>query len=279
MKSICFIGDSHVAAIANAARNSDIAKRHFDSSHFAANHAVWGNSFDFSADGLRITPQPLPLRLSGSRLTASTEALSDAFMKTSGVSDIAIEQFHAFVLVGLSFSMFLVIRLSQAFRHDRLPKANDRQILTSDGCFHAAAKGLLAQTASIRVAQLIRRVVGTPIFIVAEPFPSRDSPKDAAGKLGAYNFAERSGYSAELVSTFNRASSELEQEFGLCVITPPGETIRDWIFTDPRFSRASSLSLPPSEKAPEQAFLHTNEQWGELTVRNLAAVAAGADAI
>jgi hypothetical protein len=265
----CFLGDSHTGALWRGFGNMTADERNFEITAFAATFDKWGSPFDWSPSRYHIAQRNLPLSVSDGQISATTSDLKEAFIANAGKTEIDIDQYDAFVLVGLTFSIAYLNMLAYSYRYDGMKKALPRQILVSEDCFFASAKGILFQTTAIKVLKMLREASDKPIFIIPEPFPSRATPRDSVGKLGEYIFAEENGYSKGFVEIFARVSGEIQDMFNVQIMSQPGETIQDCIFTRHEFSRAVAENIGNNERIPEYALLHNNADWGKLVLHDL----------
>jgi hypothetical protein len=264
MNGVCVIGDSHTGAIAAAERSLD--QNQNSATYFAAMHNAWGDPFDWKRLGggkVEHITQPLRLITEGLRLCPTTKELEESFIKSAKTPYVSVDDYDAFVCVDCTFSVTFLFSFAQIFRYDGLPLAKDDQSLISKACFDAAITGLLEQTWSMQIARMLRNLSTKPIYVIPEPFASRDTDESATGKAGLYTFAEKNLYSADLGKIFADACAALEERTRVRLLMQPHETVQDHIFTRRDYARSSLI------ERPEDDLLHCNEQWGRLVLRDL----------
>lgn len=155
--SVCLIGNSHLAAIAQAWRKDRAGAREDVSLVF----------FGSAAGSVR----HLELR-DGTLAPRDEEALESFRRSSGGKSAVAIAEYDAFVLYGLGFNISRLLSVLADYGTAEDLKWGPVKHIVSDDCLEMMIRHTVAQSAGLMALEQIRTVSQAPVILCPMPFRS-----------------------------------------------------------------------------------------------------------
>jgi hypothetical protein len=258
---VCFIGDSHLAAV----------KGGWD----AVAHEYSGIEANFFAAPSRDFANTA---VENGRLVPTSERAKSYFRRTSGGQEIVtLADYDAIVLVGLGFSLGTILDIYAAYRNDDQHNPDGDFQFVSNAYFIEVAKSRFSRgTACAYRSHMLRELqpAKAEIWIYPKPFPcpsalDYESPprNDLEGRrLHGLKQAVKWQDDESLDVAFSAARAALERE-GLVIFQQPPDTRTSNIFTRQEFSNHSpSLT---GLNVPENDYSHMNAGYGAVVVRQI----------
>lgn len=252
MPKVCFIGNSHVAALKLAWDDTrddypDISADMFGARALALNDAA----------------------LIDGRLAAATESLQEQFEWTGGAPAISLSEYSAFYLIAGSVNSFAVFDLYSMHHYHELSGRHGRPL--SEAVFRRAALARLRTAPAARIARLIRQASDAPIHICPQALPSdaclNDPQCDIPHKLAVAN-----GDAEMLLQMCDRLFAEVAASVGATVEPQPEETRSATAFTASSFSEGSvKLTKGLDLTHPQCDYRHMNRRYGAAVLSRLLA--------
>jgi hypothetical protein len=241
---VCFIGNSHLGPLAKAWTEdpSDL-------------EAVF-----LAAPGDRLGA----LTVSNGTLRSSGK-LRKTMLETTGVADAAVEEFDAFALVGLRFTVNRCARLFATHRTWRAgePGVAEDPFLVSHECLLAAAREQLRQSTAMSLAKQLRAVTSAPILLVVQPGLSERVLEVDTEMSKIWRPLHAQGREGEIRTIYDEACTALGED--LEIVAAPKETIAHEILTFREFDRCK----PGKGSVTDSKLVHMNLDYGRLAMREL----------
>ncbi len=251
MKRICLIGDSHVAAL----------KLGWDQIRGECPQArltFFGSAGDTCER----------IKLKGRSLVPVADLVKENFKRTSGgLESIELKHFDCFVLVALGFGPASALDVAAEFSWCDT-RLDQRKRLVSRECFEQAVTDALRHSLAVRTGLKIRPAVSKPVYILAQPgrslaYMERETFRQAhaAAPAGAWEL---------LGGLWTECAAKVAAETGIGVLHQPGDTLRNHLFTDPRYTDgAVRLKGDLQTKQPELNTAHMNAAYGATTLKTV----------
>lgn len=206
------------------------------------------------------------LTRSGNKLVASGQ-LREVILKTTGVADVAVDEFDAFVLVGLKFTINRCVRLFATHRPWRAEEpetiGGDEWFLASRPFLLEAAEERLRQSAAMSLVRELRTVTAAPILVVPQPHLSERVLEFGSESTEVWRDLHARGRASEVRSIHEEACQALGKDFE--IVPQPEETITDEIFTLGQYDCAEPSRRPISHFHVS----HMNLEYGRFAMRDL----------
>lgn len=225
---ICVLGNSHVASLKLGLDKLSASQKNVEMVFFASRGGALG-----------------ALRLEGHRLVPANDNLAKAIAHTSGgKSEVALDEYDAFLVYGLGFRLPVLGR--------NLSAAVSRQ-----ACRDTATASL-----NYRICTLLRRATDKSIHLGHEP-------QEAAGQK-----SHRASDGLPYETVLEQMERELLGD-GLKMVAQPRQTLADDWFTIPKFSAGSSRldigDAVSNELHPDADTKHMNADFGRMWLENFLA--------
>lgn len=153
---LCFLGDSHLAAVKAAWDRMQGAHPGLQVDFFGAPARQWQGAVRIGADAIE----------------PAAPALRESFARASGGTDrIVLDRYDGFHLFGPGLSIRHVLA---AYRHYRADSHRSRvaaRHLVSDACFLQLLEDLAEASQAVALARAIRARTGAPVTLVLQPMP------------------------------------------------------------------------------------------------------------
>jgi hypothetical protein len=250
MMRICFVGNSHLAAVK---LGWDAACDEYPD--------VSASFFGAPSAGL------LQMRRNkGGYLVSTDDALTARLKALWGTDRFRPDDYDLLCLVGMAMSALTVGRLYRAFRSSAHRNRNGDFRLVSPECFQAAANGLAASSLSAHVLQKIRAVSERPVVIAAKAAPCPAPGKDHCPAGWVKDMLDV-GDDRLLFDTFAEAVRQLP---GADFFLPqPESTQLNLLVTKPEYGEGSQRLKAELSKHEEEETNHMNAAYGALVIRDL----------
>jgi hypothetical protein len=246
--SICFIGNSHVAAIKQA----------------------WTNRAPRLSDGCSLTFFSAQNRLmthlerEGRALVPQTDALAEKLRYTSdGIERIEVDDYDIFVLTGSGFGVDLerILELGGTFSY--LPWGPVEPLM-SQNCFDSVIAAALRDSLLIGLLGKIRAIAHKPVLIVAAPYLSE---RVLAGeKLSGNARFHDPQFLGPLVARCRASAESVAAESGCEIVWQNEETVAMPGFTKAEFGLNPVRFAMHGQRSPPVDRMHGNEDYGFLVL-------------
>lgn len=239
-KRVCFIGDSHVAAL-RLAVNEDHASR------FRSEMDIFG----VRGEALRRT------FLRGNTLRSNNDDVRKGFQFTGGSEFIDLDGYDSFCVVGCGTSLKAGIGICHSYSTHRfgLPQ---RQLVSSE-LFNLMLSTWFTRTIAHRTITMLAKATGKPIYLIANPLWSQsvlDLPQGAVlGEMAELGVID--DFAAWM-------SKGLEANFATkaTIIPQPVSTRIGPCFTLPAYSFGSQRLTSEAIEHPKNDVSHMNAAYG-----------------
>ncbi|CAN5518304.1 hypothetical protein BH10PSE6_BH10PSE6_23800 [soil metagenome] len=252
---ILFVGNSHLGCVKLALDGDP--------------DLIAGFDFDFI---ILLKSGASDIEVADGRLRLTTERAKELATKAVGViTEAALANYQAIVLVGLGLTMNWVGRLYRS--HRLLEHRHPEKQLISPSAFQAMVDETVGESAANKVAVEIRSVTDMPILLIAEP-PLSVSVQD----IGEWDDVWTGNHVAFLAETLTKGIRGVFAPKSVDIAEPPPETITDPYFTKLEYSTKAPNILKAREgrggatkhKKHKDDFRHMNDAYGALLCRNIA---------
>lgn len=254
MKKLCFIGNSHLAALKLAW--DDIQENHpdLDITFFGA----YGNSL-------------ANIAVEDGALVPTNEKMQLEFNVTSyDKGRITISEYDYFFLFSLNFSVNLIIPPYDEFRTDS-QQDDPAKHLISDRFYKDISKDFLTQSAGYVVRQKLIEAGAAQIFISPQPMPSEAILQNKNG-ASTFRDAHDNGDLPAIVDMFEDIKAEFAEE-GLAYVDQPSDTLNPNGFTKDMYSvDAIRLTIKFNKKHPPDDHFHMNTHYGAALLQKIFAI-------
>lgn len=241
MSRICFIGDSHLAALKLAW--SSVEKDFPDAT------PVFFAAPGKSLDGLVVAD---------GALGAGKAALAGSLKVTSGGQTTIAGDYDHYVVYALELSVALAMDFGRQYRAER--QAKDWRTPLSDECFLQSLAGIARETLAYRTMAKLRQVTSNSLLLC--PLPIADIRNRKLRQTLTDN-----GDAADLVALFANACARIAHELGARFLPQPAATLE----ADGLATKASYSSAPArfyGVQAHEDRS-HMNAEYGVAVLRDL----------
>ncbi len=238
MTRICFIGDSHLAALKLGWPSSADDSRDIQPVFFAA-----------PAKGIR------DLAVSSGELVASNDDLRGHLQRTSGGRTSIGGDYDHYLVHGLELGISLALDSYRILRRQNAV-APDR---AGGDAFAHALESALSNSLAFRTAAKLRQITGAPITL---------SPVPIASVKFQYLRAKlkKNGASQDMADAFARGSRRMAREFDGRFLPQPARTLaEDMLATEPCYS--SGPARFHMRRAPDDPS-HMNAQYGAAVLED-----------
>ena len=247
MKSVCVIGNSHLAAYK---LGWELIKEEFPGIHL-----------DFFGAPGKVSEK---LEVVGRSLVPKGATAKEQFAKFSGRSSIT-GNYSYFLVCDMGLGAGFALRLYSRWRAE-IHFTGSREPVSNE-VFQLALNGLLRSQHVSKLVKNIRRISAAPIVITPAPMRSSEHP-DRLEKI-----AQENGDDAKLSDAFQTAVAELAAGLRVRVLLQPTTTLVSPLNTDPKFTRAASIqpSVSADPAIVDKDFAHTNELYGAVALKEFIA--------
>ena len=247
-QKICFIGNSHIAALRQAIDT-------FEDGSWAANVSFFGSITNKVRDALVVR---------NGLLTSDSEIVTKGFQLTAGTGHIDLTSQDFFCVVGFGSGLSHVVTLADKYMPYSIP-VKQRQPVSS-GLFDHIVESWLRHTVAYQIIALLSQNTDKPLILMVNPNFSEKIVDLRRGKIfdeildGNYQDAILATYRKAIVNVFGSKATILFQ---------PDETVSRKVLTLDSFSTDSVRLWDPEATHRRRDFQHMNRDYGLLALRNL----------
>lgn len=264
---VCFLGNSHVAALRDAWRQGPDR---------------WPIRWPGLEAGFVGAHKDLLLRteLRAGRLVPADAAAAAAFRDLSGIEDVDLAAWDAFVITGCLVSVATAantyrdcrwVGLPSVAAHPDLASAPER--LSSRAAARAAIEAAMASRLGPRLAAHLRAMTDRPILLTSQPRVSAAIKARRRTVTRAHHIALGNDDAAGLSAMFEAAAARVVAGAGALFVPQPAGTIEDHILTAlPYMQGARRLTARGRAAQPEDDIMHANAAYGALVLDQVVAV-------
>jgi len=241
---VCFIGDSHVAALRLALMSEKFAARRGDVTIFGT---------------IRSTLSGLTLR--DGKLTSDAPEVREALRFTGGSEEIDLAAYDIFCVVacGTNFSPATMVTQGATTYAFNLP---DRQFV-SQQLLDAMAVSAYRQTVAYRIVDMLASATSKPIFLMPDPLwaPSVLQRPRSSLLRKVLKVVDPGVYADWVFKVLSAAFSPMAT-----VLKQPVSTIDRGCFTREEFAKGSIRLRQEVVEHDDSDFAHMNADYGELVL-------------
>ncbi len=259
---ICFIGNSHLAALSEA---------------WSRDPAQWpGLQASFVGAHKDLL---LQTEVRDGRLIPATDDARQSFGKISGVSDVVLDHHDVFVIVGSGVALATALMIYRDARWVGLPSlaqcsdlATMPEQLISRPAAMASMTAALDNRLGLRLIRHLRHGTKRPIYLTSQPRVSQIILQSPQPVTRLHNIALRNGDNQALSAAFDAAAAAVLTNAGATFIPQPAETIARDLFTAQAYVKgahrlAATMGLPQAKDDVK----HANAIYGALVLDQIAA--------
>lgn len=243
---ICFIGNSHLGHAGRAVRSL-----------------------------LRDTPHEADLFIERSYGTepltihngAGTHRFDHIPMDPRLGTEFRVEDYDAFVVVGLMFSLIRQVEGSVDFQRDTYRGPRPGQI-ASEAMYQHYLDGLFDETKARLVMDTLQQVTDRPIWLVPQPLPLSWVRDRTGERFEVFGDLYAAGEADRTLADFHR-QVERVRERGVQVLPQPESTIVDDMFTRSEFGLADPQDQSEKSFYRRGDFYHMNVDFGREQMQSL----------
>jgi hypothetical protein len=236
---ICFIGNSHLGHAGRAVRAL-----------------------------LKDTPHEADLFIERSYGTESlairhgegVDALARVPVDPRSGAEVRVEDYDAFVVVGLMFSLVRQVERSVDFQRDTYRGPRPGQI-ASEAMYQHYLDGLFDATKARLVMDTLRRVTDRPVWLVPQPLPLSWVRHRTGERFEVFGDLYACGEAERTLADFNRQVERVRQR-GVQVLPQPVSTVVDGMFTRDEYGLADPQDQSEESFYQRGDFYHMNADYG-----------------
>lgn len=241
MSRICFIGDSHLAALKLGW--SAVEK------DFPEMSPVFFAAPGKSLDGLVVAD---------GALGAGSDTLAGSLKVTSGGQAKIADDYDHYVVYALELGVALAMDLSRQYRAER--HAKDWRTPLSDECFLQSLTGVARETLAYRTMAKLRQVTSRPLLLCPLPIAEVRNRK-------LRQTLKDNGDTADLAALFARACTRIAHEMGARFLPQPAATLEaDGLATKASYSSAPARFYGVQAREDRS---HMNAEFGAAMLQDL----------
>ncbi len=265
-RRICLFGNSHIAALKEA--------------HRAGPDRWPGLEMQFVGLHGELLMQTV---IRDGRLAPQSDAAAEALQAISGLSEVDLRSFDAFVVTGCNIATFSAVTVYGGLRWPDLPSldrqadlAAMRPILVSEGVARATLVAMLAERLGLRFIRHLRAGTDRPIWLTQQPNVSASVLEgETPAKLRTHLRAMARGDAAHIARLFAEVAPLATCEAGAGFLPQPAATVVEDILTDTAYCEgATRLAARPGIPQPARDFLHANAAYGALVLDQISGALA-----
>lgn len=242
-KKICFMGDSHVAALKLAYEQLRTSMDVPELVFFAARLRGYRH---VRLDGASIVP-------------VHPKVLADFELTSGGQKRIELSDYDGYVLCGLDSFIGKTLPISGNYCTDL--RGPEKKTLVSKSFFEAMLGHAFDQELCVNLLKMLRSVDAVkPIWLIPTPLRSQKIlEQDVFPRL--QKFAESEQLAMQAASHYQSALRQTAARYSAKCVLQPSPTIVHSIFTRPEFHQSNDKNTSD--------YAHMNAEYGKIMVREL----------
>lgn len=243
--NICFIGDSHIAAIRHGWDRLRDEYPEIAITFFSAQRSRFAH-----------------LAVCGGTLVPQDEDLREVMRRSCNFEPVITADYDRYVLCGLEFSTMHIVKQLGHFRSE--DQASDKRAPVSSGCYLRAIAGCLRESMSMQVARKVRAITSRPLTIFFGPRVNDENEQTIYARL------RESGDAARVAGYFLEAAAAVCGEVDADFIQQPPQTLSDPLQTLSVYAKDAprEFNITPRPEGRKD-YQHMNGAYGELMLRAL----------
>ncbi|CAN5177451.1 hypothetical protein BH10PSE7_BH10PSE7_11520 [soil metagenome] len=250
MKRLCFIGNSHLAALKLGW--DDIAGE------------VQGVSATFFGAP---APHYLAFSVVDGNLVARGDAAKRHIVTNANTGYVELGAYDGVILCGLNVSVNRLVLLYKTYRTDGQQGFEKAKYILSPDCYEKACNGLYENTYGMRLGHDIYNETGKPVWLMPQPFPS--SAIVSSQKPNPFQEVVKNGDDGFILSQYNTILKRVAGD-EVRVLEQPPETKTGPLLSDTRYSAGSvRLTADLSRAHREDDHGHMNRKYGAIVLRQV----------
>ncbi|SLN13978.1 hypothetical protein PSA7680_00284 [Pseudoruegeria aquimaris] len=244
--ALCFIGNSHLAAV-------KLGWEAFATAKDAVEPAFFGSARNTL----------LHTRIEAGRLVPTDDVVERNFRSSAGQDAVPLSDFDGFVLIGSTLGLRSLVALSAL--HARFGEGADTRFLASRAAIDAACHDLLFHSACGHVARLLVSTTDKPVWMVDRPQPSEELLASDHPQAAAYRDMASGEARDRLEAMLQRWRASAEAE-GMRTLAQPAETLVDGWLTRQEFATGAK-GIDGRKAYDAEDHFHMNARYGAELLR------------
>jgi hypothetical protein len=182
-------------------------------------------------------------------------------------STVSVEEWDAFAVVGLGFSLIRLVERWTTFQPDRLPASIGKHLLVPD-LVDGYDDASMDTTRALGLISKLRALTDKPISLVPGPLPASWVLNRDGGRFDSFHPFSEHRNRAFLLAQYEKQINRV-REMGVRVITPPEDTVIDEMWTRTEFCLGQPSDHSPDSFYAKGDFYHMNRDYGDLVSRSI----------
>lgn len=254
MTRACIIGDSHIGALLMATAGNRNPAPGLELVYFNAYFTSWE-----------------ALQVGHRALVATSDDLREKLpVFSDGRTEIAVDDYDSFAIVGLNFGIGSVANLYGSVCCDGMRDPEGDRYQVSERCFLAAAEALALPCEAIRIGTMLRSLTDKPVFVAPYPNPAVGLPtEEVPDYFRPYFEATRTGDAEVLGALFRTLCRKIASDRRLTVLAPPAEAAENGVFNQRAYSSLPDDLTGLSADQKVGAMVHGGGRYGAILLRQM----------
>lgn len=182
-------------------------------------------------------------------------------------AEVRVEDYDAFVVVGLMFSLIRQVEASVDFQRDTYRGPRPGQI-ASEAMYRRFLDGLFDATKARLVMDALQQVTDRPVWLLPQPLPLSWVRDREGERFEVFGNLYASGEVERTLADFQHQVDRV-RERGVHVLAQPGSTVTDRMFTRDEFGLADPADQSEKSFYRRGDFYHMNADYGREQMRAL----------
>jgi hypothetical protein len=182
-------------------------------------------------------------------------------------TEVRVQDYDAFVVVGLMFSLIRQVERSVDFQRDTYRGPRRGQI-ASEAMYQHYLDGLFDETKARLVLDILQRATDRPAWLIPQPLPLSWVRERTGERFEVFGDLYASGEVERTLADFHR-QTERVRERGVQVLPQPESTVVDGMFTRDEFGLADPRDQTEKSFYRRGDFYHMNADYGREQMQSL----------
>lgn len=182
-------------------------------------------------------------------------------------TEVRMEDYDAFVVVGLMFSLIRQVEASVDFQRDTYRGPRRGQI-ASEAMYQHFLDGLFDATKARLVMDTLQQATDRPVWLIPQPLPLSWVRNRTGERFEVFGDLHASGETERTLADFHR-QVERVRERGVQVLPQPESTVEDEMFTRDEFGLADPQDQSEKSFYRRGDFYHMNVDYGREQMQSL----------